>query len=326
MSERDPLWDPSVGDPQIARLEQVLAPLRHRGGVPLLPPRRAKKWPYVAAGGVALAAAAALLLYMRADGASPCATRRDDAFAFEATAGTPRCNGAVAKAGWLPVGTWLETGAADRAHMVVADIGTLDLKEGSRLSLVATGPSEHRLALAQGALHARVNAPPRLFVVETPAATAIDLGCEYDLEVGRDGTGLLRVRTGLVELAAGPRLTVVPMGAEARIAAKVGPGLPVRTDAPPPLRDAVARFDAGDTAALDTIVPLATSRDTMTLWNLLARTDAAGRTKVFAAIEALVTTPEWVLAEDVAAGDPTAISRLREALEGYWLYPETLEP
>jgi len=327
-ADRDPLWDPSVGDPEIARLEHVLAPLRHRAPMPALARRRAPRWRYAAGGGVALAAAAALLLWMRGAPApaTACAAASPGAFRFEALAGAPRCGGAATRAGWLPVGTWLETGAGDRAHLAVADIGDVELAEASRLSVVATGPTEHRLALAQGKLHARVDAPPRLFVVETPAATAVDLGCEYDLAVGSDGTGHLRVRTGLVELGAGDRLAVVPMGAEARIAAKVGPGLPWRTGASPALRAAVDRFDAGDPGGLDAIVTTARTRDTVTLWNLLGRVDADGRARVLAAIDALVATPDWVVADDIIAGDPTAITRLRQALEGYWLYPELLAP
>ena len=46
---------------------------------------------------------------------------------------------------------------------------------------------KHCLRLAHGRLSARVTAPPRLFVVDTPAATAIDLGCAYDLAVLTDG-------------------------------------------------------------------------------------------------------------------------------------------
>ena len=320
----DPLWDPSVGDAELARLEQALAPLRHQAPLRALPPRRKPRWPYLAGAGVTLAAAAAVLLWARGGSPPPCAST--DGFRFQATAGTPRCEGTAARAGWLPVGGWLETGAGDVAHLEVADIGSLDLAADSRLSLVATGPREHRLALAEGALHAKVNAPPRLFVIETPAATAIDLGCEYDLAVGPDGSGTLRVRNGLVELAAGARLTVVPMGAEARIVAGSGPGLPWRSDAPFPLRDAVAAFDAGEPGALDQMLRLAGPRDTMTLWNLLGRVDADDRARVFAAIEAVVPIPAELRGADVAAGDPIAIARLREPLEVYWLIPEMVDP
>ena len=323
----DPLWDPTVRDPDVDRLAAALAPLRHRGAPPAVPPRRPRRWP-IAAAGVAVAAAAVLALWWRArDPAAPgCPTAPTaGAFRFEAIAGAPACGGATARAGWLPEGAWLETGAGDRARVTVADIGAVEVAEGSRLSLVASSPTEHRLALARGALHAKVTAPPRLFVVETPAATAIDLGCEYDLEVGADGAGFLRVQSGQVELADGDRVVVVPMGAEARILPG-GPGTPIRSDAPPALRAAVARLDAGDPRALDEVLTLAGARDTVTLFNLLGSADAATRARIHDLLDALVGTPEDVLREEIVDGDPDALGRVRSQLEAYWLVPELLPP
>jgi hypothetical protein len=175
-------------------------------------------------------------------------------------------------------------------------------------------------------LHARVTAPPRLFVVETPEATAIDLGCEYDLEVAADGSGSLRVQSGIVELAAGKRLVVVPMGASARIRPGLGPSTPWANSAAEPLRAAVERWDRGEAAALDEIVEIASAHDTVTLWNLLGQVDDADdRGAVHDAITALVEVPEWVLRDKVIAADPTALDDLRESLEHYWFFPETLD-
>ena len=50
---------------------------------------------------------------------------------------------------------------------------------------------------------ARVVAPPRVLVVETPAADAVDLGCAYALEVEADGSTRLSVTSGQVALEAG---------------------------------------------------------------------------------------------------------------------------
>ena len=43
------------------------------------------------------------------------------------------------------------------------------------------------------------------FYVDTPAASAVDLGCVYELEVGDDGGGMLEVIYGWVSLEAGSR-------------------------------------------------------------------------------------------------------------------------
>jgi ferric-dicitrate binding protein FerR (iron transport regulator) len=330
----DPLWDPRApADPDLARLERALSPLRHRGAVPALPPRRApRRWP-LAAAGAALACAAALgVWWWRREPApqpvaDPCAAAAPgDGFKLEVTAGAPACGGAITAGGVLPVGTWLETDADDAARIEVADIGTVAVAGDSKVAVLATSAAEHRMSLERGALHARVTAPPRLFVVETPEATAIDLGCEYDLEVAADGSGSLRVQSGIVELAAGRRLVVVPMGASAKIRPGLGPSTPWASNAAEPLRQAIERWDRGDASALAEIVATATAYDTVTLWNLLGQVDAADeRGAVHDAITALVEVPEWVLRDRVIAGDPTALEDLRESLEHYWFFPETLE-
>ena len=54
------------------------------------------------------------------------------------------------------------------------------------------------MSLSKGAIHARIWAPPKQFFVNTPSATAVDLGCEYTLQVDEDGGGLIRVTLGWV--------------------------------------------------------------------------------------------------------------------------------
>lgn len=323
----DYLWDPSApADPEVASLEAALGGLAYKRPLALPPRRRARpRWPYAAAG--ALAAAAAVLLYLTRPESRPrpCAAA-GSGFRFEATAGVPTCGGADATAGWLPAGAWLHTGVDESARIDVADIGQIELRGDSRLSLVATGPEEHRLELERGALHAKVTAPPRLFVIETPSATAIDLGCEYDLFVGPDGAATLTVTNGQVELAGGGRLTLVPMGATARTRPGSGPGLPWSTQwATPELRAAIDRFDGGDATAFDEILSAARPRDTVTLYNLLFRAaDGAGRVRVYERIDELAGIPEMILPVDIEAGNFEAADQLRDYLWVYWVVPEQL--
>ncbi|QKK07604.1 MAG: hypothetical protein HND58_05105 [Planctomycetota bacterium] len=79
-------------------------------------------------------------------------------------------------------------------------------------------------------------APPRLFFVDTPGATAVDMGCVYEMDVAADGSGLLRVTGGWVELrreGAGGFAGVsrVPAGAVCRLGVGGEPGLPWFEDA-----------------------------------------------------------------------------------------------
>jgi hypothetical protein len=180
------------------------------------------------------------------------------------------------------VGEWLHTGGAAKARLDVAGYGRVDLAPNSRLRLVATGREEHRLELARGTLHALVYAPPRLFVVDTPAATAVDLGCAYTLVVEEDGSGLLEVTAGQVQLENGAGLvSLVPRGAACRMRPGHGPGVPYYRDAPAALRD----VDPSDAAAVAAAVAAARPDDALTLRHLLPRVDPSLRPPIQAALD-----------------------------------------
>jgi hypothetical protein len=185
------------------------------------------------------------------------------------------------RAGRLRLGGWLETDMSTRARVTVAKIGDVQLAPGSRLQLVASGPSEQRLRLERGALHAKVSAPPRIFVVDTPSAKAVDLGCEYQLSVDASGTSLLRVFAGAVSLDGSGIETRVEAGYDCETSFRAGPGLPVRFDAPPALRQAAQQVARGDVAAWEAVVANATGAgDAPTLWHLVPRVAPDAREKV----------------------------------------------
>src|SRR4029434_1808199 len=105
---------------------------------------------------------------------------------------------------------WLETDGRSRAQIAVGSIGNVDIDENTRVRLLQTEPTEHRLELARGKMSARIWAPPRLFFVDTPSAVAADLGCAYTLEVEKHGGSLLRVTSGWVALELKDRESIVP--------------------------------------------------------------------------------------------------------------------
>ena len=84
-------------------------------------------------------------------------------------------------------GEWIETADRPRARITVGDIGTVDVEPGTRVQLGAMQPDEYRIALARGTISARITAPPRLFIVDTPASTVVDLGCAYTVHVDDEG-------------------------------------------------------------------------------------------------------------------------------------------
>ena len=59
-------------------------------------------------------------------------------------------------------------------------------------------------------------------------------------------------------------------------------------------------------------------RDTLTLWHLLARTDARQRSRVYERLQQLVPMPGGVTAERVLNLDPDALRTWREELAWHW--------
>lgn len=182
----------------------------------------------------------------------------------------------------ISAGEWLETDSGSRALIRVADIGQVEVGPGSRVGLVTTGPNEHRLSLERGSMRAVVTAPPRLFLVDTPTATAVDYGCIYTLVVEDNSRSILRVASGRVALERDDRDVMVPEGAMCEARKGIGVGTPVYEDASEALRDAVRRFDfdGGGSAALSTILAEARPRDSLTLESLADRVTDLERQRI----------------------------------------------
>jgi hypothetical protein len=226
----------------------------------------------------------------------------------------------VAETGRIAVGEWLQTDGSSRARVSVGEIGTVEVEPNSRLRLVVAKPNEHRLALAQGEISAVVSAPPRLFFVDTPASTAVDLGCAYRMKTDESGSGLLRVTVGWVALEWKGRESLVPAGANCRTKSGAGPGTPYFSDASDALQQALAAFDfeKGGSEALRVIRGQSRVRDTLTLWHLLSRVDPEERARLFDRMVELTPLPDAVSREKVLDLDKDTLQRWRQELAWKW--------
>jgi len=215
--------------------------------------------------------------------------------------------------GALQVGQWLETDDSSRAVILVGDIGHVEVKPDTRIRLVRALRNDHRLALERGEIYAKVDAPPRLFFVDTPAGTAVDLGCAYTLAVDSSGNGTIHVTGGYVEFAWGGRRSIVPLGFRADTRRAFGPGTPYAEDAPQALRQGLAALDfsSGGPAAVRRALAAARSEDAVSLWHLLARVDPSLRRGVYDRLASLVPPPAGVTPEGALRLD-------RTTLETYW--------
>jgi FecR-like protein len=243
----------------------------------------------------------------------------DPSWAVTRTAGTPSIDAEpVGATGAIRVGQWLETDADSEATLEVADIGTLQVAPLSRVRIKRTGEDEHRVELARGRIDASVDAPPRLFVVETPSATAVDLGCEYSLEVDEDGNGRLELTLGWVALEDGPRTAIVPEGAVCPMRAEFGPGTPRRAAASGEFLSSLDAFDAGDATILERILATAGDADGLSLWHLLARAEGDGRAAVYDRLAEFVPPPPLVTREGVLALDAAMLDAWWAEVEFTW--------
>lgn len=254
---------------------------------------------------VALAAAAGLvgILLLRP---------RAETWAVERVAGAPRVGDQrLGRSGVLRVGQWLETDDSSRATIAVGLIGHVDVQPGTRVRLVRALATDNRLALVFGAIHAKVDAPPRLFFVDTPAGTAVDLGCEYTLETDSSGTGLLHVTGGFVQFAWGGATSIVPINAYAETRPGRPPGVPYVSDAPAALRQALDSFAFGarGESAVRGVLDASRPEDALSLWHLLPRVALPQRSAVYDRLAALVPPPPGVTRAGAIALDPATLER-----------------
>ena len=299
----DYLWDRSgPDDPEIKRLEDLLSSYRAAPVASPLPEREERDLALWIA--IPLAVAATLLVaYMgqRAMYRGP-----QSAWDVACLTGVPHIDKQpLTSASTISEGQWLVTDDSSRAVISVGSVGCVEVDRASRVRLVRARKNDYRLELRSGSLHATTWAPPRLFRIETPSATAIDLGCDYSLSVDSLGRGQLCVTSGRVALKRDRRESVVRAGAMCETRPGVGPGTPFFGGGSEEFRGALARFDfdGGKRADLVSVLHESGKCELFTLWQLLHRVGAADRALVYDRMAMIVPPPAGVTREGVLALD-----------------------
>jgi ferric-dicitrate binding protein FerR (iron transport regulator) len=273
---------------------------------PRLAAARRRWFPAVAAAGLA-AAALVLVILLRSRGpASP-------SWEVDGFPGTSR----------LHAGEALQTGNASEAQVKIANIGQLRIGPNTRIRLLVTKSDEHRIALDRGKVEAQTWAPPRLFIVDTPSASAVDLGCRYSLQVQDDGSSLLHVTVGLVAFEFDGRETIIPAGALCRTRRGAGPGVPFFEDSSPEFQAALQKVDSLNaglerTQQLELVLQEAHVRDALSLWHLLARVDRESRGLTYDRLAELLPPPPAVTRDGIVALDPKMLDTWRKVVSQLW--------
>jgi hypothetical protein len=315
----DYLWDSSgEPDPQILHLEKMLVSFRHSGATPALVIPALEKTPtsrfanrfwlpcFATATMVALALTANVILRR---GPLPPQGDTSSGWSVARIDGTPQIGrdfiiGARVNAK-LRVGQTLETNSSSSASIFDEGLGEVKVDPNSRVRLLQADNDRKRIQLDVGTIHAMIWAPPGQFVVDTPSAVAVDLGCAYTLQVSPDGSGTIRTTLGWVGFHLNGRDSFIPAGAMCPTQPRVGPGTPYFEDAPEQFRNALTQLDFSATtdedrtSALKTVLSLARPRDGLTLWHLLSRTTSKNRELVYDRFAALVPPPPNVTRDGV---------------------------
>jgi hypothetical protein len=321
--KNDYLWDGS-GEPDAAvvKLERALGKFRHAGRAPELPEHFAvagdskktlkgtRLWFQFAA-----VAASVLIVFSVWSGLRPPSemTATGVGWGVEQVAGAPRVGtksiARTGEKGTLRIGQTLETDRESRASITVSAVGQVDIDPETRLRLAESRTSRTRLELERGTIHAMIWAPPGEFLVDTPSALAVDLGCVYTLQVDDSGAGLLRTTMGWVGFRLNGRDAFIPAGAVGETRKGIGPGTPYFEDASAEFRAALRQFDFAKlsdeerSAQLTIVLASARKNDVLTLWHLLSSASVADRGRVFDALNAWVPAPSGVTREGIVRGE-----------------------
>jgi len=325
--KNDYLWDGSgEPDPEVRKLETLLGGLRHTRPAPEFPavvaaqqPARPRivqsRWFAFAAAAAVLLIAATAVVWLRPKSPVP-PVKGWDVSRME---GAPRIGprAITGLTGALGVGQLLETDAVSKAGLSSQEVGEIVVDPGTRLRLLANASGARRLSLERGTIHATIWAPAGEFVVDTPSALAVDMGCVYTLHVDASGDGQLHTTFGWVGFKLGDREAFIPAGAACATRKDRGPGTPYFEDAPASFRAALAELDAENTApegraaALHVVLETARERDAFTLWHLLSRVSDPERAAVFDRLRALVGPPQGVTRDGILHQD-------RQMLDLWW--------
>jgi hypothetical protein len=334
----DYLWNKSgPPDPEIERLEQVMAKLRLDRPAPFVPPadhfdspvppaRFSQRWLWPRIGVVfatiLIATAIGTLWRWKTAVASGWNVVR--------IAGVPRVgNSAIRILGArVGLGEALETDAQSRAEIQFPEVGRIQIDPDTRLKVLRSPSGGSRLALEHGTIHARIWALPGIFVVDTPSARAVDLGCAYTLHVDDSGDGLIRTSMGWVGFKFGEHEAFIPAGAACKTRMKNGPGTPYFEEASAGLRAALEIFDSPTTthdhraASLQTVLVQSRKQDSLTLWHLLSRVDDSERGQVFDRLAGFIPPPAGVTRDGIQHLDRAMLDRWWDALDlgDIWLW------
>ena len=308
------LWDRTgAPDPELQRWEQLLGRLSREApalAFRVREGRRSRRMYYW------LAAAASLLIAVGVG--VRLAWQPGPEWKVVALSGSPLIDRQpIASQGRVGVGGLLETDRLSRAKLRLGLMGVIEIEPNTTVRLIATRAGRHQIALQRGTIAAHLWAPPRTLAVDTPFATAIDLGCAFTVRVDENGSGLLRVTSGWVQFQLDDRKAIVPAGAAALTRPGTGPGTPFYEDSSPAFQSALERLDFAnpgyqDAGALEAVLSASRPKDVLTLLSLFRRLPPFARGMLFDRAAQLIPPPGGLTRDQAIAGTN------QPAMDAWW--------
>lgn len=207
----------------------------------------------------------------------------------------------------LSAGELLKTDERSRALLRLGLMAKIEVAPETRIRFVAIPEGHQRLLLQVGKITARVWAPPFSLFVDTPATTAVDLGCGFTLEVREHGSGELHVTSGWVASQSDNRQAIVPARAMVLFQPNFGTGTQFFEDAPAGFRAELRALDFTEDGyhnfpVLERLLSQARPTDAITLLGLLRRVDSFERGAIFDKLSQFVPPPADLTREDAIRG------------------------
>ena len=326
VESNDYLWDRSgEPDPEIQHLEALLERFRHDSPIPVFPeivperrwgffPWHLRLFPALATAAVGIAAIVAVTLLVYRTNPAPTTLAGWNVSSVQGKLRIGQKTISAKEPGSrLNIGQMLETDSQSRATLLADDTGKIEVDPSTRLRLLSMDSGLKRIALDRGTIHTYIWAPPGQFVVDTPSAVTVDLGCAYTLQVDDSGAGMVRTSLGWVGFKLNGHESFIPAGAACTTRPKVGPGTPYFEDASAVFRSALTDFDFEDTTSqqhardVEIVLREARKRDAVTLWHLLSRVDDHQRVLVYDRLSQFVPPPAAVTKEDILRRDQSML-------------------
>ncbi|MFN0207897.1 MAG: FecR domain-containing protein [Planctomycetota bacterium] len=220
----------------------------------------------------------------------------------------------------FPVGSRLvcEDGGRARVRIVgsgdITEVGEATIQGPGRLDLTHSTKELEKLYLHQGSMRAVISASAkaRLFQVETPAGTAVDLGCVYTMNVKDDGRTELSVDVGRVAFEIGGKNVYVWSGASCYADKTRGVTTPVDKGTTLAFKSAVESYELKkDGATVEELLNSANLRDAASLWHLLIHAPAGHSEKIYNRLAELSAPPAGVSKETIVKKEPAALEAWR---------------